>query len=428
MSLTDMNPSWRKEISELLKYSSDNYTKAAFDFAYSNYFISHGIACTDFQYEGVIKNSDQVSSKEIGEFFKSFGFELGSSFYEESPRRYQEFARYENNKFSAFYYSENGYIKVERKYEMKDGKEEGWFYFDASVAVPFNKEHNFISKFVDKYCELEEKDEDDDIAGRIYTLVDTPHGYQLTEFDNMAVKFQPDNYPEEISNGFTKMVTNFGLERPNGRLSLLTGEPGTGKTYFIRGLINAFQKCKFVIVDPAIMSTIGKPQMVNTFLSISNKNKPTVLLIEDADSCLVQRMSDNMSYISQLLNLTDGIYGDAMNIHVIASTNQHNLEIDDALKRPGRLHQILNFRMLNQKEAERIYIREVGSAPEVAFKKAESTIKAKKFGFGRQEEVEEPTMVTIAEVYSKIRDIVGNKPLKEEIITNNKSLDFMMFE
>ena len=429
----------REELVEFTKSSSDNYTKSAFDFAYSSKFFSEGLSPVDFQYEGSLRDSAKVSGKNIGNFFREYGFELGSTFYEENCKDLIKSQRYEGNKFAAFYAGEKGYIKIERRFKTET--KEDWIYFDITIEKEYNQETDFINKFVDKYCvldknELSEKDEDgeDEInQGSIYALVSTPSGYSLTEFTDISSKFQPDNYSEEIGEGFRLLTENFVRKTPDGRLTILTGDPGTGKTYFIRGLVEAMPKGKFIVIDPGIMANVSRPDMIKLFQDISNKKNPTILIIEDADSIIVQRMADNMNYITHLLNLTDGLFGQGLNIHIIASTNQSHLEIDSALRRPGRLHQILNFKLLSYEDAKRIYKRETGNEPEIStFKSLEVTPTRKKTtGFATKSVVETSNEVcfSIAEVYSHIRKETPDEGFKEDEEKNEvRTLEFLMFQ
>ena len=64
---------------------------------------------------------------------------------------------------------------------------------------------------------------------------------------------------------------------------------------------------------------------------------PLVLLIEDADQCLISRMTDNLPAISTLLNLADGILGRCLDVRVIATSNAKVVDVDKALLRPGRI-------------------------------------------------------------------------------------------
>lgn len=405
----------RELLGDLTKFSTDNYTKSAFDYAYTAYFFGQGIPALDFQYEGSVRASDTTDSEQITKFFEEFGFEKFSSFYEERTMD-RKSKPYEGIKFASFMVGEYGYIKIERRYQERN--ESDWLYFDVTCSEEFEKRTNFIQLFIDKFLnrhddEKEYDDDDDGPKNTVSTLVQTPQGFDFLQIKDISRKFVPDNYPPDIAEAFTKAVRNIKAKQPFGRLTLLSGKPGTGKTFFIRGLIDCVKEAQFVLVDPNIMANINQPSLIRTFLSFANKKAATVLLLEDADSCLVSRMSDNIGYISSLLNLTDGIYGDALNIHVVASTNQDKIEIDEALKRPGRLNQTLTFRPLSEEEALRIFRRETGKEPECDFERISSPGKARKIGISSDSSPKSPQSdITIAEVYRQIG--MANGFFKEE--------------
>lgn len=415
---------WRKQIAELNTQATDNYSRSSLDFVYSNISIQNGKPVIDFQYYGKIKNSRSVTGQMITDFWKSYGFELQSSFYEQKVLEASK-KECEDYRFSACYVSEKGYVKVERRVSYR---EEDGLYFDITAEKDFFFEEDFAEKFIDKFAVRRETPKEE-FQKEVYTLMATAAGYKIGQLGRIGRKFIPDNYPPDIRESFNKLVENIRAENPFGRLSILTGAPGTGKTFFIKGLIEEFKKVKFIMVDPGIMTNISGPNLISTFLEEANPDYPIVLCIEDADSCLVGRMQDNMSYISSLLNLTDGIYGESLNIHVIASTNQKKVEIDPALARPGRMHQMIEFRKLNKEEAENIYKRETGQETSFEAKDSEVTLKKDKTGFktgfksGAQalaaSPITEDAQFTIAEVYNKIysggqkKEI--SKTLKEEV-------------
>jgi SpoVK/Ycf46/Vps4 family AAA+-type ATPase len=79
------------------------------------------------------------------------------------------------------------------------------------------------------------------------------------------------------------------------------------------------------------------------------------LVIEDADSCLSSRDTDNISAISSILNLSDGIIGNCLDLRIIATTNQESQDIDSALLRTGRLSSHIEVNLLDSEQAREIY-------------------------------------------------------------------------
>lgn len=124
---------------------------------------------------------------------------------------------------------------------------------------------------------------------------------------------------------------------------LLIGPPGTGKTTFIRGLLQHAEISAIVTYDTAILS---KDYLFAQFIE-GNRN---VLIVEDADNFLGAR-TDGNDFMHKFLNVGDGLVT-TKNKKMIFSTNLPSVkDIDPALIRPGRCFDILNFETLTQDQA-----------------------------------------------------------------------------
>jgi len=88
-----------------------------------------------------------------------------------------------------------------------------------------------------------------------------------------------------------------------------------------------------------------------------NDPRPLVLVLEDADDCLTARAGDNMSNISAVLNLADGIMSDTLDIRMVATTNAKRVELDKALERNGRIGAYLKVPPLSKEQAAKILLR-----------------------------------------------------------------------
>ncbi len=63
----------------------------------------------------------------------------------------------------------------------------------------------------------------------------------------------------------------------------------------------------------------------------------SIIIIEDAESVLCNRNKHAKSVVSNLLNITDGILGNILNICIICTFNVDISAIEPAFLRPGRL-------------------------------------------------------------------------------------------
>lgn len=159
--------------------------------------------------------------------------------------------------------------------------------------------------------------------------------------------------------GFLDWAARFigGLDLLRNTISVLRGEPGTGKTSFLRHLIVCMNRThRFYFVPPAEVGYLLRSDAIGFWIEESRlaSNRPAVLIIEDAEQILMRRGPDNHEDISSILNLADGLLGHGLRAHVICTLNCAESDIDPAVVRPGRLLAWRSFRRLNREEAERL--------------------------------------------------------------------------
>lgn len=200
----------------------------------------------------------------------------------------------------------------------------------------------------------------DHVRQPVYSLADGRDGVEIVEVGLAGSQFEKENYEEEVVEGFDFIVSELQRDPPLGRLVILEGEPGSGKTFFVRGIIHEVLDAIFVLVPPHLVDSLAGPQLVPMLVrarGMAGSSKPIVLVIEDADKALVPREEGSLAAISALLNVSDGILGHALNIRIVTTTNASIEEIDEALKRPGRLSKHLNIGLLSPEKASEVYAR-----------------------------------------------------------------------
>lgn len=82
------------------------------------------------------------------------------------------------------------------------------------------------------------------------------------------------------------------------------------------------------------------------------ENKNSVFVVEDAENILIDRNQSGSSAVSALLNLTDGLLSDCLNVQIICSFNTDLSRLDKALLRKGRLIAKYEFNELNVTKAQ----------------------------------------------------------------------------
>ena len=262
-----------------------------------------------------------------------------------------EISNSKNIKFYAFdtfdtFDSDDGNKEVSITVEKENSE------YDVTILTTNKNILDVIKDFIDNAL-LAYKD-----LKKISILCETPNdGISFREIGNINTPLKKENYSQDVIKKFNKIIKDLHSNTPNGRLTIIDGEPGTGKTFFVRGILDAVpENSTRVIVPAGLISHLIEPKNIISLVTIKNKTPgPLIFFLEDADSILVERQMDNISNISAVLNLGDGIIGKLLDIRIIATTNAKKLEIDKAILRPGRLSQHVSIERLDPEHASNIY-------------------------------------------------------------------------
>lgn len=140
------------------------------------------------------------------------------------------------------------------------------------------------------------------------------------------------------------------LSEQNGKgLVMLQGDPGTGKTTYIRYLISVLGK-KVIYIPPEIAETLANPGLIGFLL----ENRNSILVVEDAENILIKRHRGSSQAIANILNLSDGLLSDCANIQIVATFNTNISDIDEALLRKGRLIAKYEFKKLSEDRCKKL--------------------------------------------------------------------------
>lgn len=186
--------------------------------------------------------------------------------------------------------------------------------------------------------------------------------YGLIPIGSEANTFIPGNYMPEVASAFDFLQKSLLADEPTGRLALLDGPPGTGKTRFVRALMGSLCNRGVVIVVPEhLTAELADPDLIPVFRNVSQNGEPIILVLEDADDCLKSREETedrgSTKALASLLNLSDGIVGALLDLRVIATTNIRITRMDPAITRPGRLLTRVQFGALSVEKAGEVLSR-----------------------------------------------------------------------
>ena len=184
----------------------------------------------------------------------------------------------------------------------------------------------------------------------ISLIVQTRHGYDTQTFDLPKQKLDLEhNYGSSFLPVHDKILKTLNQKKGKG-LVLLHGEPGTGKTHYLKYLASKIKDKKVMFVPPYLVDFITSPEMTPFLI----ENSDSILFIEDAERVITDRDTNGANGVSNILNLTDGILGDILNIQIVATFNMDRKKIDTALLRKGRLIAEHKFDKLNVDDANKL--------------------------------------------------------------------------
>lgn len=263
---------------------------------------------------------------------------------------------------------DGGYVSLEKAITKKRFKgedlEEGYEWMLAEISeglmveiVQCNKQEGDVSLFftpnqeaelIDKLCVLIRKHVTTSKTRSIHLLF--RGSFNNIELEEMELKHQALDCKKQYNDDFLPIseVILQRLQKPNDKgLVLLHGKPGTGKTSYLRHLTSVVKK-KFIFITPSLATEIASPEFIGTLID----NPNSILIIEDAEAIIKKREHGLNNAVSNLLNLSDGLLSDCLNIQVICTFNCGLSEIDPALLRKGRIIAEYEFKELDAKKAQ----------------------------------------------------------------------------
>ena len=196
----------------------------------------------------------------------------------------------------------------------------------------------------------------------VHMLVHGGEGYAALPVGTVRDVLVEANYTPSAVDALRRCAASINSPRPNGRLSIVTGPRGTGKTHLLRALMGMVPDATFLMMDPELLSGLTKPALTGFLVREREEHgpKPLVFLIEDGDRALSERYVGNLDLVQPLLNLGGGLAGDLLGVHVVVTTNAaigKELTIDKALSRKGRLAALVETDLLAAAHANAVYGR-----------------------------------------------------------------------
>lgn len=239
----------------------------------------------------------------------------------------------------------NVYSKPDRK-----GKDSSKYVTknNSKVLISiFYPNYKFFDSLQEEFKFLEEYKVPNQERDYVSVLIKNQYGeYDFEPLDIKVPKMKLElNYGENFKEVYKKIINK--LKNNDKGLYMFHGEPGTGKSSFIKYLTTVIKKEFIFIPTSFIERFISDPDIFAILL----RRKKCVLILEDAEKILISRDKQENQFISTLLNLSDGILSDILEASVILTYNCDDTKIDKALKRKGRTMIDYRFDKLSVEES-----------------------------------------------------------------------------
>lgn len=118
----------------------------------------------------------------------------------------------------------------------------------------------------------------------------------------------------------------------------------------------------FCILDSNLLYNITAHSLLDVFV----RNKDMIYILEDCEKLLVSRENETNPIIATFLNMSDGILASLIKCKFICTFNTNLENIDDAIKRKGRMKLKYEFKKLSPNKVKQLTGKDVSDGMTIA--------------------------------------------------------------
>src|SRR5208282_3867110 len=86
--------------------------------------------------------------------------------------------------------------------------------------------------------------------GHVYAIVQSGSHLSLSSIGNAGISLVAENYTPKVVEDYRYIIGDLQSEYPSGRIVVMRGTPGTGKTHLIRAMLLEVPDAMFVLISP----------------------------------------------------------------------------------------------------------------------------------------------------------------------------------
>lgn len=176
---------------------------------------------------------------------------------------------------------------------------------------------------------------------RLHTADSRTRWITTTKWDDIR-----GNYSATLQPSLDSLVSmTMDEDGEGGKLVLLHGPPGTGKTRFILSLISEWRDwCSASVVTDSDQFFGSATYLNSIVFNSEGMGRWLLIVVEDGDEFINVNGRDSKGQaIARLLNMNDGIVGQGLKLLTLMTTNVNVEELNPAVVRPGRCLANLHF-------------------------------------------------------------------------------------
>lgn len=232
-------------------------------------------------------------------------------------------------------------------------------YFDNCVKIVYSGIDQEEVDHINQICEKHKKENE-----KLNNLFIVTYAHNYFSLKQSQINEPPIQMNLHYNEDFVPVaaeIENFIQEDNKSGLIILHGKQGTGKTTYIRHLINLGKK-KMIYMSGDLVDKLSDP----TFITFIRQQKNAVFIVEDCEELLSSRNGSNRmnAGLINILNISDGLLSDELCIKFICTFNAPLKDIDEALLRKGRLAARYEFKELTADKVNQLIKEENLDMPE----------------------------------------------------------------